>query len=135
LRFHDIPRFVVDRVAMNLSSRKAFVSNTLSLHRFKMAIRRNHLISLKHDAIHTLLNAVVQATTDIAFRFHYEILAYDVKPLSERSSTFLSELQNLIAYANHELAGIHRDFHSTQSQRTTLSQNSFTLLHASIIHP
>ena len=132
LRFHDIPRFVVDRVAINLPSRKAFVSNALSLHKFKLAIRRNHVISLKHEAVHTLLQAVMQATTDIAFRFHHEIIAYDVIPLSARSSTFLSELHNLIAYANHEFAIIHRDFHSTPSQRFALSPHSFTLIHHSI---
>ena len=112
LRFYDLPRFAVDRVALNLRHRKAFVSNSMSLHRFKMAIRRTHLLALKHDAIHTLLDAVIQAATDIAFRFHADILAYSHDTLLSRTNSFHTELNNLIAYANHELLHIHHDFKS-----------------------
>jgi hypothetical protein len=115
LRFYDLPRVTVDRVALNLRHRKAFVSNTISLHKFKLAIRRNHILALKHDAVHTLLHAVIQATTDIAFRFHAEILAYSHVSLLARTSTFHTELLNLIAYANQQLYLIHHEFSSSKS--------------------
>lgn len=127
LRFYDLPRFAVDRVALNLRHRKAFVSNSMSLHRFKMAIRRTHLLALKHDAIHTLLDAVIQAATDIAFRFHAEILAYSLTPLLNRTSTFHNELINLIAYANHELTSIHHDFNSSSTQSPLIQHNLFKI--------
>ena len=127
LRFYDLPRFAVDRVALNLRHRKAFVSNSMSLHRFKMAIRRTHLLAIKHDAIHTLLDAVIQAATDIAFRFHAEILAYSLTPLLNRTSTFHTELINLIAYANHELTSIHHDFNSSSTQSPLIQHNLFKI--------
>jgi hypothetical protein len=127
LRFYDLPRFAVDRVALNLRHRKAFVSNSMSLHRFKLAIRRTHLLVLKHDAIHTLLDAVIQAATDIAFRFHAEILAYSHNSLLNRTSTFHDELINLIAYANHELTSIHHDFNSSSTQSPLIQHNLFKI--------
>ena len=127
LRFHELPRFAVDRVALNLRHRKAFVSNSMTLARFKLAIRRNHLLAIKHEHIHTLLQAVIQAATDIAFRFQEQILAYSVTPLRTRTSSFHTELINLIAYANHELNHIHHDFKSTPTQHFLLLSQRFSL--------
>ena len=127
LRFYDLPRVAVDRVALNLRHRKAFVSNSISLHKFKLAIRRNHLLALKHEHIHTLLQAVIQAATDIAFRFHADILAYSHDTLLSRTNSFHTELNNLIAYANHELLHIHHDFKSA-AKPILIHNTSFKLI-------
>ena len=130
LRFHDLPRFRVDPVALNLHVRKAFVSNQLSLHKFKLAIRRNHTRSLKYNAIHSLLDAIIQAATDIAFRILHLLSPSNHHNLSLSSvSSLHDELLALIAYANHELNIIHHDFHSTslQIQNFSLLHNAFKL--------
>jgi hypothetical protein len=119
LRFHEVNRFTVDRVAMNLSARKAFVANSMTLTRFKQTILRNHILAQKNENITQIMHAVIQATTDIAFRFHDFIIHYDIKNTAENRSTahnFANELFNLKAYANHELALIHSDFKSTPSK-------------------
>jgi hypothetical protein len=115
LRFHELPRYLVDRIAINLIHRKAFVSNKLSLRKFKQTILRNHLLANKHEHIAQIIQAVVQATTDIAFRFHAEIIAYSHVTLFARTSTFHTELLNLIAYANQQLSLIHHEFSSSKS--------------------
>ena len=115
LRFHDLPRFQVDNININLNSRKAFVSNALSLVKFKQAIRRNHLRVLKFNAIHDLLLAIIQAATDIAFRFQ-----------SMPSYSFIHEFQSIIQYANSEFATIHLHFNSSPRQRLFF-RNSFEL--------
>ena len=99
----------------------------MTLARFKLAIRRNHLLAIKHDHIHTLLQAVIQAATDIAFRFQDQILAYSVTPLRTRTSSFHTELTNLIAYANQELNLIHHDFKSPRTQHFLLLPLRFSL--------
>lgn len=101
----------------------------MTLARFKLAIRRNHLLAIKHDHIHTLLQAVIQAATDIAFRFQEQILAYSVTPLRTRTSSFHTELTNLIAYANQELNLIHHDFKSPRTQHFLLLPLRFSLSH------
>jgi len=124
LRFHDAPRFQVDHVAVNFNSRKAFVNNSMTLLRFKQTIRRNHVTSLKNDNIFQILQAVIQAATDISFRLLQHI------PSSSLGSfdSFILEFKNLIAYANNELHSIHNDFLSTPMQRTFLHPSSFALL-------
>ena len=127
LRFHDLPRFITDRTSINLHARKAFVSNSMSLSRFKQTTRRNHLLAIKHEHIAQILQAVIQATTDIAFRFQHDLLLYTHTPIN--SITFASfpiELANLLAYANHELHAIHSDFHSPPLQ-CWLFKNNFKL--------
>jgi len=124
LRFHDLPRFQVDRLAMNLKSRKSFVSNSLSLARFKQTIRRNQLTAIKYDNIHQIIQAVIQAATDISFRILHHIPSSTLHSLD----SFILEFHNLITYANHELSIIHHDFLSTQSQRSFLHPNSFKLI-------
>jgi hypothetical protein len=124
LRFHELPRFLVDRVAINLNPRKAFVANKLTLHKFKQTILRNHLLANKQEHIAQIIQAVIQATTDIAFRFLHDILLQQQQRLpSTPTPTFThhNELIQLITYANHELSIIHNDFHSSKSQRTTFS--------------
>ena len=116
LRFHDLPRFQIDHININLSYRKAFVSNALSLVKFKQAIRRNHLFALKNENISQIIQAVIQAATDIAFRFH-----------STPSCSFITEFQSLIQYANSELSTIHLEFASTKSHRLGFHSNSFQL--------
>ena len=132
LRFHDLPRFNLDPISVNLSYRKAFVSNSMSLIRFKQAIRRNHVRVLRGQAISQLLNAVIQAATDIAFRFQAEIRAYSDISLFQRTSSFITEFTTLIDFANLELRSIHFDFHSSKikhTQPTTLfRQLDFKLL-------
>jgi hypothetical protein len=123
LRFNDAPRFQVDRVAMNLNARKSFLANSLSLNRFKQTIRRNHLTALKNDNIHQIIQAVIQASTDISFRLLHVL---------NRSHThlihsFAIEFHNLLTYANHELSFIHTDFSSTPSSRSFFRSNSFHL--------
>ena len=117
LRFHDLPRFLVDRVAINFNHRKAFVANKLTLHKFKQAILRNHLLADRNEHIAQIIQAVIQATTDIAFRFMHDLLHHN----HQLHHTFLLEIHNLITYANHELNIIHNDFHSHKAQRTTFS--------------
>jgi len=117
LRFHELPRFQVDRINMNLTSRKAFVSNQLSLHKFKQAIRRNHLNACKNENIAQIVQAVIQAATDIAFRFLQHIHSNS----NTTHFSHLLELTNLIEYANQQLLIIYDTFHSTK--RTTLSLN------------
>lgn len=124
LRFHELPRYLVDRVAINLNPRKAFVSNKLSLHKFKQTILRNHLLADKHEHIAQIIQAVLQATTDIAFRFMHDLIAFvSHAQLTPTQFSHRSELLSLIAYANHELAIIHNDFHSSKSKRTFISHN------------
>ena len=118
LRFHELPRYQIDRVNINLKHRKAFVSNKLPLHKFKQAILRNHLLADKQEHIAQIIQAVIQAATDIAFRFLHEIQLPSTPTFSH-----LQELINLITYANHELNIIHNDFHSSKAQRTTFSHN------------
>jgi hypothetical protein len=130
LRFHDLERFAVDRLAINLSARKSFVSNSMPLSRFKQTILRNHLLATKNEHISQIIHAVVQATTDIAFRFHHFITSLDHHSLSIESHAhdFAQELFNLKSYADHELALIHQDFHSTPSKITFFSILDFKLV-------
>lgn len=123
LRHHDLPRFQLDPLAINLHARKAFVSNALSLPKFKQTIRRNHLLAIKNENIAQILHAVIQATTDIAFRFLHQLQT--TKNIDARS--FAAELFNLKQYANHELALIHNDFHSPPSLRFFFSHYNFKL--------
>ena len=135
LRFHELPRYLVDRIAINLIPRKAFVSNKLSLHKFKQTILRNHLLANKHEHIAQIIQAVVQATTDIAFRFMHDLLAFVSLPTPTLTPTqtilsntrnILLELHNLIDYANHELHIIHYHLHSHKFKpfkTLTLSHN------------
>jgi len=123
LRFHDLPRFQLDPININLSHRKAFVSNALSLVKFKQAIRRNHLRVLKFNAIHDLLQAVIQAATDIAFRFQAQLLSRNSEPLSN----FVLEFHSLIQYANSELLITYNTFPSSTLKRSFF-RNDFKLL-------
>ena len=125
LRFHELPRFQVDRVAINLNPRKAFVSNKLSLHKFKQTILRNHLLADRNEHIAQIIQAVIQATTDIAFRFLSDLQAFNLNQHNQHNTQFSHqhELINLITYANHELHIIHNDFHSSKAQRTTFSHD------------
>lgn len=122
LRFHELPRFHVDRVAMNLTSRKAFVSNSMPLVRFKQAIRRNHLNACKNEHIAQIVQAVIQAATDIAFRFLHDLHAFNLNQHqhNQHNTQFshLQELHNLIAYANHELHIIINDFKYYKNNHT-----------------
>jgi hypothetical protein len=128
LRFHELPRYLVDRVAINLNPRKAFVSNKLSLHKFKQTILRNHLLADKHEHIAQIIQAVLQATTDIAFRFMHDLMAFNDNLIHlhlhlHQHFSHRSELLSLIAFANHALAIIHNDFHSSKYKRTFISHN------------
>jgi hypothetical protein len=125
LRFHELPRYQIDRVNINLKPRKAFVSNKLTLPKFKQTILRNHLLADKQEHIAQIIQAVIQAATDIAFRFAHDIQAFsDIRCQAHPTQlSHLQELINLITYANHELNIIHNDFHSSKAQRTTLSHN------------
>ncbi len=128
LRFHDLPRFQVDRIAINLNPRKAFVSNKLSLHKFKQTILRNHLLADRNEHIAQIIQAVIQATTDIAFRFLSDLQAFNLNQHNQHNQhntqfSHQHELINLITYANHELHIIHNDFHSSKAQRTTFSHD------------
>jgi len=125
LRFHDQERFAVDRVAINLSARKAFVANSLSLSKFKQTIRRNHLLANKNEHISQIIQAVVQATTDIAFRLQHDIQNLPLQDWTFLSSSFAQELFNLKTYANSELSLIHSDFQSTPSKICFFSQYDF----------
>jgi len=129
LRFHDLIRFTVDRTEINIHARKAFVSNTLSLDRFKQTIRRNYLIAIKNEQIAQLIQAVIQATTDIAFRFLHDLQLQQLQQLHTTYdfSTFAHELHNLHDYANHELNIIHNDFHSPPLQRHLFKHLSFKI--------
>jgi len=132
LRFHDLERFTVDPVNLNLNARKAFVANSLTLSKFKQTILRNHLLSQKNDNITQILHAVVQAATDIAFRFHRETQVSRTLPLSHWTHIahdFALELFNLKTYANSELYIIHSDFHSTPSKLTFFATVDFKLVH------
>jgi hypothetical protein len=130
LRFHDLPHFLVDRTSVNLNARKAFVSNAITLSRFKQTTRRNHLLAIKNDNIAQLLQAVIQAATDIAFRFMH-LLSHPFQPNQPNIPSFYNELFNLKAYANQELTIIHNDFHSSTLHRVFFSAQSkhFKLIH------
>jgi hypothetical protein len=130
LRFHDLERFTVDRVAINFNARKAFVANSLTLPKFKQTILRNHVISQKNENIAQIIHAVIQAATDIAFRFHHEIHApvQEWQHIVSLASLFANELFNLKAYANQELALIHHDFHSSPSKILFLATWDFKLI-------
>ena len=126
LRFQDLPRFLIDPIALNFHLRKAFVANTLSLHKFKHAIRRNHTRSLKFNDIHSLLSAILQAATDIAFRILHFLISNNHHH-HDTLTSFHHELHSLISYANHELNIIHHDFHSTPLQHLLLLPHAFKL--------
>ena len=126
LRFHDLPRFIIDRTNINLHARKAFVSNSMSLSRFKQTTRRNHLLAIKHEHIAQILQAVIQAATDIAFRFLHHLQHHS--QLNQHTfASFPIELANLLAYANQELNTIHNDFHSPPLQSWLFNHNTFKL--------
>jgi len=138
LRHHDLHQFQLqqhDRFHVNLPARKAFVSNILTLHKFKQMTRRNHLLLLKNDHILQILQAVIQATTDIAFRFqhhlsllpHAQTLALTLPLFDTQIQSFALELFNLKQYANQELLAIHNDFHSPPSKRFFISPHNFKL--------
>jgi hypothetical protein len=127
LRFHDAPRFQVDRTEINLNSRKAFVSNVMPLNRFKQAIRRNHLLALKNENIAQILQAVIQAATDIAFRLLHLLNYNNIPSIIQSIPSFATEFQNLVLFANNELQIIHYDFLSPPSQRSFFRSNSFHL--------
>lgn len=129
LRFDEAPRFQVDRVNMNLNARKAFVSNAMSLPRFKQSIRRSHLIALKNDDISQILHAVIQAATDISFRLLHDLNSRNLPCIIQSIPSFATEFQNLIKYANNELHIIHTDFSSPPSKRLFFHTNSFHLHH------
>ena len=137
LHFHDLERFAVDRVNVNLNARKAFVANSLTLTKFKQTILRNHVLSQKNDNITQIIHAVVQAATDIAFRFHHEIQTQSATTNQQQcqhiGSLFANELFHLKAYANSELELIHSDFHSTPSKTLFLSTLDFKF--ANILKP
>jgi hypothetical protein len=139
LRHHDLHQFQLeqhDRIHINLPARKAFVSNQLTLHKFKQTTRRNHLLLLKNDHILQILQAVIQATTDIAFRFqhhlsllpHAQTLALTLPQVDADIQSFALELFNLKQYANQELLAIHNDFHSPPSKRFFISPLNFKLM-------
>jgi len=126
---HDLHQFPVDRIQINLHARKAFVSNQLSTHKFKQITRRNHLIVLKNENITQILQAVIQAVTDIAFRFQHHLNHHlDSNYHSNLDIiSFALELFNLRQYANHELAIIYDDFHTPTSKRYFISATDFKL--------
>ena len=131
LRFHDLQRLTIDRTTINLHARKAFLANTLSLTKFKQTILRNHLLALKNEHISQIIHAVIQATTDIAFRFQRELSASNTSNTSHLTSLahqFAQELFNLKSYANHELSLIHSDFHSTPSKISFFATLDFKLV-------
>jgi hypothetical protein len=136
LRHHDLHQFQQhDRFHINLHARKAFVSNLMSIHKFKQMTRRNHLLLLKNENILQILQAVIQATTDIAFRFqhhlsilpHAQTLALTLPLFDAQIQSFALELFNLKQFANHELLAIHKDFHSPPSKRFFISPHNFKL--------
>jgi hypothetical protein len=138
LRHHDLHQFQLeqhDRFHVNLPARKAFVSNQLSLDKFKQMTRRNHLLLLKNENILQILQAVIQATTDIAFRFqhhlsllpHAQTLALTLPQVDAHIQSFALELFNLKQYANQELLAIHNDFHSPPSKQLFISPLNFKL--------
>jgi len=130
LRFHDLERFNVDRVALNLNARKAFVSNSMSLSRFKQTILRNQLLMNKHESIAQIIHAVVQAATDIAFRFqHFIAQTHTQIQTIHAAHDFAHELFNLKTYANDELTLIHNDFHSTPSKLAFFATFDFKITH------
>ena len=139
LRFHDLERLTVDRTNLNLHARKAFLANTLSLTKFKQTILRNHLLAQKNEHISQIIHAVIQASTDIAFRFLRETQpAAHTLPLSHWTlitHDFANELFNLKSYANHELSIIHADFHSTPSKILFFDSLDFKLVNILKPHP
>jgi len=126
LRHHDLPLFLVDRLDINLHARKAFVSNQLNLHKFKQHTRRNHLIVLKNENISQIIQAVIQAVTDIAFRFQHHFANGHITSASHVQS-FALELYNIKQYANQELEAVHTDFNSPPSKRFFISPSNFKL--------
>jgi hypothetical protein len=132
LRFHDLQRLTIDRTTINLHARKAFLANTLSLTKFKQTILRNHLLALKNEHISQIIHAVIQATTDIAFRFHHETRTqpqtHTLTQWTRIAHDFAQELFILKSYANHELSLIHSDFHSTPSKISFFATLDFKLV-------
>jgi hypothetical protein len=126
LRHHDLPLFLVDRVDINLHARKAFVSNQITLSKFKQVTRRNHLLLIKNQNISQILQAVIHAVTDIAFRFQHHLANGQITSANHVQS-FALELFNLKQYANHELQTIHSDFNSSPSKRFFISPHNFKL--------
>ena len=132
LRFQDLERFTVDRIAVNLQPRKAFVANSLTLTKFKQTILRNHLLVIKHEHISQIILAVIQAATDIAYRFQHDTTLHDHDHDDSSwysiARSFATELFNLKSYANHELAIIHAHFNSTPSKTLLLHPLEFKLI-------
>jgi hypothetical protein len=135
LRFHDLPRFTVDTLHVNFNARKAFVSNAMPLSRFKQTIFRNHVNTLKLEQISQIIQAVIQATTDIAFRFQHFIIHHSIHhastdwhSITSITHEFALELFNLKSYSDSELAIIHTDFHSTPSKMTFFNSIDFKIV-------
>ena len=142
LRFDELPRYSIDRVNLNLNARKAFVSNEMTLHRFKQTIRRNHLLAQKNEQISQIIHAVIQATTDVGYRVVNTMIDTNTKMRDPATSckpdphiwfSFAQELFNLKTYLNSELAMIHSDFQSSPSHTHFFSCYNFNLVRS--IHP
>ena len=136
LRHHDLRQLqLADRFNANLSARKAFVSNQISLTKFKQVTRRKHLLLLKNEQIIQIIQAVIQATTDIAFRFQHHLsllpnaqtLALSIPTFHAHIQSFALELFNLRLYANQELLSIHNDFNTSHSKRLFFSPHNSKL--------
>ena len=115
----------------------------MTLTRFKQTILRNHILTQKNDNITQIIQAVIQATTDIAFRFSEFIThananananaAGAAASIRDSARDFAMELFNLKSYANHELTLIHTDFKSTPSKIAFFSMLDFKIIN--IIKP
>lgn len=121
LRFHELERFNIDRNRLNLNARKAYVSNSITLQKFKQISLRNYTHALKNENITQILQAVIQSTTDIAFRFQHEL---QTNP-SIQLNNFALEIFNLKNYANQELLAIYVEYSTLQ--RFFFTNNQFTL--------
>jgi hypothetical protein len=84
------------------------------------------LIVLKNENISQIIQAVIQAVTDIAFRFQHHLANGQITSANHVQS-FALELYNIKQYANQELEAVHTDFNSPSSKRYFISPSNFKL--------
>lgn len=117
MRLVDTPKYETDRVANNLHLRIDYLRQRISEDDFKTQVQRVEKKQQKQRDMHNILTMLVNATTDIMFRFSdtatkcgaYGVLRpEDLEALNE----LLGEVSTIIVYANECLSDVASTYNS-----------------------